>query len=124
MCNDERFYPNPKEYIPERWMRKYKDEAIAKGQDYPFGFKPFGFGPRGCVGQRFAENEIYIGVSKVFINISTEHALCKSVNFDIQMYSRTIYPNVKYNINLSDRTTTDVLLRARDDRFYLEFVIA
>ena len=61
---DERFFPHPNEYIPERWLRDTND-AITKGQEFPFGAKPFGFGPRGCIGQRFAELELYIGVAKV-----------------------------------------------------------
>ena len=61
---DERFFPRPNEYIPERWLRDTND-AITKGQEFPFGAKPFGFGPRGCIGQRFAELELYIGVTKV-----------------------------------------------------------
>lgn len=67
MTSDERFFPRPNEYIPERWLRDTNDE-IAKGQDYPFGMKPFGFGPRGCIGQRFAEMELYIGVTKIIQN--------------------------------------------------------
>lgn len=67
MTLDERFYPRPTEYIPERWIRDTNDD-IAKGQDFPFGMMPFGFGPRGCIGQRFAETEMYIGVAKVIQN--------------------------------------------------------
>lgn len=64
---DERFFPSPNEYIPERWLRGTND-PITKGQEFPFGTKPFGFGPRGCIGQRFAELELYIGVSKIIQN--------------------------------------------------------
>lgn len=67
MSKDERFYPRPNEYIPERWLRD-TDSEIAKGQDFPFGMKPFGFGPRGCIGQRFAEIEMYIGITKIIQN--------------------------------------------------------
>ena len=66
MTFDERFFPKPKEFIPERWLRDTTGE-LAKGKQYPFATKPFGFGPRSCIGQRFAENEIFIGVTKVFI---------------------------------------------------------
>ena len=64
MSRDERFYPRPNEYIPERWLRSTTDD-ISKSQDFLFGMKPFGFGPRGCIGQRFAEMEMYIAIAKV-----------------------------------------------------------
>lgn len=64
MCMDERFFPRPNEFIPERWLRD-TDKEIAKGQDFPFASQPFGHGPRGCLGQRFAEIEMYIALAKV-----------------------------------------------------------
>lgn len=64
MCMDERFFPRPGDYAPERWLRTTKDD-IARGQDFPFVMLPFGYGPRGCLGQRFAEMEMYIVLSKV-----------------------------------------------------------
>ena len=64
MSVDERFYPKPHEFIPERWLRDTDDE-ISSGRNHPFGMKPFGFGQRSCLGQRFAENEIYICILKV-----------------------------------------------------------
>ena len=65
MCVDERFFPRPNEFLPERWIRDESDDEIAKGRKYPFALTPFGFGPRSCIGQRFAETEIFIAVSKV-----------------------------------------------------------
>ncbi|VDI23468.1 Hypothetical predicted protein [Mytilus galloprovincialis] len=67
MVKDERFFPKAKEYIPERWLRHVNDD-ITKGQEFPFAFKPYGFGPRGCIGQRFAEMEMQIGITKIIQN--------------------------------------------------------
>lgn len=64
MCMDERFFTKPKEFLPERWLRSTTGE-LAKSKEFPFAHKPFGYGPRSCLGQRFAETEIFIGISKV-----------------------------------------------------------
>ena len=39
---DEKLFPNPMKFNPERWKR---DESHA------FAIQPFGFGPRGCYGK-------------------------------------------------------------------------
>lgn len=65
MCKDERFFPRPDEFLPERWLRETTGE-LAKSKEFPFAHKPFGFGPRSCIGQRFAENEIFIATAKVY----------------------------------------------------------
>lgn len=61
---DERFFPKANEFIPERWLRDTTGE-VGKSREHIFAHKPFGFGPRSCVGQRFAEVEIYISAVKV-----------------------------------------------------------
>ena len=66
MASDERFYFKPHEYIPERWLRETTGE-LARGKEHPFVHKPFGYGARSCIGQRFAENEIFIATTKVNI---------------------------------------------------------
>jgi len=60
---DPNFVENPEEFIPERWSK----EAVAKRKGTPQEIidtlvisKPFGYGPRMCLGYRFAQNEIRV----------------------------------------------------------------
>jgi len=60
---DPRYVENPEEFIPERWSK----EAVAKRKGTPQEIidtlviaKPFGYGPRMCIGYRIAQNEIRV----------------------------------------------------------------
>lgn len=50
-------YSRTEEYIPERWLRGNTEFPSAK-EAHPFAYMPFGFGPRTCIGRRFAEMEL------------------------------------------------------------------
>jgi cytochrome P450 len=58
----EKYYPEADKFIPERWL---KNEAQYNKKTHPFVTMPFGFGPRMCIGRRFAELEIETLVTKV-----------------------------------------------------------
>ncbi|GAB1867131.1 Probable cytochrome P450 49a1 [Camponotus japonicus] len=64
-------FPQPQEYIPERWLRGDTEFPSAK-QAHSFAYMPFGFGPRSCVGQRFAMMELEILLMKVIRNFWIE----------------------------------------------------
>lgn len=58
---DDNYFTKAKEFIPERWLKddSHKIEGCKHAKDtHPFVYLPFGFGPRMCVGKRFAELEI------------------------------------------------------------------
>ena len=50
-------FPEPQSFKPERWLNR----SFA----HPFLLLPFGWGPRMCVGRRFAEQEIFVITAKV-----------------------------------------------------------
>jgi cytochrome P450 len=58
----EKYYPEAHKFIPERWL---KDESQYSKKSHSFVTLPFGFGPRMCIGRRFAELEIEILIAKV-----------------------------------------------------------
>ncbi|KAJ8303574.1 hypothetical protein KUTeg_019970 [Tegillarca granosa] len=61
ICQDEKYFRNPEQFIPERWLRSGGE----RGSIHPFSCLPFGQGTRSCIGQRFSELETYILITKV-----------------------------------------------------------
>jgi len=75
---DEKYFSNPLQYYPERWLQK--DEKF-----HPFAFLPFGVGTRSCVGRRLAELEIISLITEIIRNFKVEYH-----HEDIGMYTRLI----------------------------------
>ncbi|XP_046978877.1 cytochrome P450 CYP12A2-like isoform X1 [Vanessa cardui] len=67
----EQYFPQPSEFIPERWIVD-KDDPLYYGNAHPFAYRPFGFGVRSCIGRRIAELEIETFVSKVIESFHLE----------------------------------------------------
>ncbi|OWF50844.1 cytochrome P450 49a1 [Mizuhopecten yessoensis] len=64
MVKDNRYFEDPEQFMPERWLRSNTTTSqVVKA----FANLPFGHGNRNCVGKRFAEREMQIGVAKVII---------------------------------------------------------
>lgn len=63
--NDTEYFPKTEAFIPERWIKgdPLYEETKMNGNN-PFVFQPFGFGPRSCIGRRFAEMEILVMLSR------------------------------------------------------------
>jgi len=95
---DERFWPNPDTFDPERFTRPYKNPDIPdwNGFDpekwskllYPnevasdFAFMPFGAGPRKCVGDEFAVMEAVVTLSMTLRRFEFEFDESKFVGKD------------------------------------------
>ena len=62
-------FPEPQRFLPERWLRG--DPQFH--QSDAFANLPFGHGPRGCIGQRFAKLELYMVAAKVVQHYRLEH---------------------------------------------------
>ncbi|XP_066263849.1 probable cytochrome P450 CYP44 isoform X1 [Branchiostoma lanceolatum] len=56
------YYPEPESFMPERWLRTGSSNVQS------FSLLPFGYGPRMCVGRRFAEQELYLGLVRIIQN--------------------------------------------------------
>ena len=69
----EKYFSRASEYSPERWIKTSEGHIPETKMTHPFVFLRFGFGPRMCVGRRFAELEIETFIARVistFCNIN------------------------------------------------------
>lgn len=61
----DKYFPKGAQFLPERWLRENANNKDLKNNETtPFLYLPFGFGPRTCIGKRFAELEIQILVTR------------------------------------------------------------
>uniref|UniRef100_A0A914DS23 Cytochrome P450 n=1 Tax=Acrobeloides nanus TaxID=290746 RepID=A0A914DS23_9BILA len=56
---DDKYYPNPQKFDPDRWLPEEKAKRD------PLTWLPFGYGPRNCLGLRFAELQIMMGLAHI-----------------------------------------------------------
>ncbi|KAL4934692.1 cytochrome P450 [Aspergillus undulatus] len=64
----EEIYPDPKEWLPQRWLNPGK----GKKHDMRRLWWPFGSGGRMCLGSNFAMQEIKLVMAAVYTNYTTE----------------------------------------------------
>ena len=56
---DPELFPEPTKFQPERFLKENAENIV------PYSFRPFGAGPRICIGQRFALTEIKLFMAKL-----------------------------------------------------------
>nr|ACI94903.1 cytochrome P450 CYP379A1 [Carcinus maenas] len=72
---DNRYWDQPKEFKPERWLDDNGKFSMTKE-----GFLPFGVGKRVCVGESLARMELFVFTTMIFQSFSISPPPGKSVN--------------------------------------------
>lgn len=55
---DPKFFPSPLEFVPERWLDVNSDMRAMS--------KPFGHGPRNCIGKHLADIGIHLTLTRLY----------------------------------------------------------
>ena len=56
LSHNPKYWTQPDEFVPDRWFEP---------RHHPYAYMPFGAGPRLCIGQRFAMNEMQMCLAKM-----------------------------------------------------------
>ena len=90
--NNEKNFPEPERFKPERWLRGCPGQHTA----HPFAAIPFSFGPRMCIGRRFAELEVYMLAIKVMVKIMMTEVYMLTIKVMLKIMMMEVYKQQMY----------------------------
>ncbi|XP_055847827.1 cytochrome P450 CYP12A2-like isoform X2 [Episyrphus balteatus] len=98
---DEKFYPRPNEFIPERWLRDVEKaaECPRAANVNPFIYLPFGFGPRACIGRRISELELEIALCRLIRNYYVKFDYPEKISYKTTVFNA---PDFEQKFNFKD----------------------
>lgn len=70
--NDDHHFKRSTEFIPERWLKTDDNFELSYKDVNKFVYMPFGFGPRTCIGRRFAHLEMEVILMRILRNFRVE----------------------------------------------------
>lgn len=86
LCQQDKYFSQAEKFIPERWLKSDDGKQPETKMAHPFVYMPFGFGPRMCLGRRFAELELETLLTKMVRNFHVEY------NYgDMKFQARLLY---------------------------------
>lgn len=67
LMRQDKHFPQADQFVPERWLKKADPTVTCPSARTanPFIYLPFGFGPRACIGKRFAEMEVEVLLARI-----------------------------------------------------------
>ena len=90
---DEEFFPQPKKYMPERFLKENAEEIV------PYTWRPFGAGNRVCIGQRFAIMEMKIFMAKLISKLKINKTPRTEHQYDrVGAFILVTYPDIVVNL--------------------------
>ncbi|XP_036028239.1 cytochrome P450 3A13-like [Onychomys torridus] len=80
---DPKYWPEPEEFHPERFSKENKERIN------PYTYMPFGYGPRNCVGMRFALINMKLAIVKILQNFSLYS--CEETEVPLKLSKKLIH---------------------------------
>ncbi|XP_060247070.1 cytochrome P450 3A1 isoform X1 [Meriones unguiculatus] len=80
--HDPQHWPEPEKFRPERFSKENK------GKIDPYLYLPFGYGPRNCIGMRFALMNMKLALTKVLQNFSFQP--CKETQIPLKLSRKAL----------------------------------
>lgn len=95
--HDPEIWPDPEKFDPERFTE------AEKAKRHPYTFIPFGYGPRNCVGMRFALMEVKLTLVKLLKKYKLERTEKTAVPLEAAVGTTLKCPTGKVMLRLSPR---------------------
>ncbi|XP_047989793.1 cytochrome P450 6B4-like [Leguminivora glycinivorella] len=95
--SDEKYWTDPARFDPDR----FTPDNVAKR--HPAGYLPFGMGPRGCIGARFAKVQMQVAMMKILLMFKVEATENTRKEFHYDPYRALTFPVGGIKINFIPR---------------------
>ncbi|CAH1408205.1 unnamed protein product [Nezara viridula] len=96
--HDPQYFPDPEKFDPERFSEQNKDSIV------PYTYLPFGEGPRMCLGMRFGQLQMKVGLVSILRKYNVEPTKDTEIPLTLKARAFSTLPDKGVNLKLVCRS--------------------